>query len=46
MQVLLFFFNQDIALKFLGNKFNPLNASNNTKGIGAKININFPEYSV
>ena len=23
-----------------------INASNNTKGIGAKININFPEYSV
>ena len=23
-----------------------INASNNIKGIGAKININFPEYSV
>jgi len=28
MQVILFFFNHDIALKFLGNKFKPLNTSN------------------
>ncbi|NQY93963.1 MAG: helix-turn-helix transcriptional regulator [Campylobacteraceae bacterium] len=30
MQVILFFFNHDIALKFLGNKFKPLKTPNNT----------------